>query len=151
MKLKRIVVLGFAFLMSVSLLVGCSSGPSKEAISLYNEQIEIYNQKIDYLQVCLKDDEPTTIITMSYPTNFFHLTVEEQDVWENAEFGKDKMKQLETGKELEKDADRLHNAAPISTLTVTEADIDNLDKVFEELKEKYKDYDFEKAKLALYE
>lgn len=78
----------------------------------------------------------------AYPTSFFHLTVEEEEVYEKADFGEEMTKNLKKGEEIEKDADKLYDAFPNNSFNIAESDIDNLNGVFKELKEKYQGYDY---------
>lgn len=142
MKIKRIFAL-CSMIMAFTILTGCSGNTvSAEAKKLYNEQIEIYKKKADFLDKCLSKDEPTTGMSFAYPTSFFHLNAEEKEVYEKADFGEEMTKNLKKGEEIEKDADKLYDAFPNNSFNVTESDIDNLNGVFKELKEKYQGYDY---------
>lgn len=151
MKAWKVLGLCFTVVFGSMTMVGCSSGPSKEEKKLFNEQAEVYNKKIDYLESCLKEENPTTQISLSYPTSFFHLTTEEEETWNGADFGDENKKKLKEGKDIEKDADALSDAAPMNSFSVTEEEMEKVNSVFDELKDKYQDFDFKKAKITLYE
>lgn len=152
MKLKKVIALSCLFVLGVAFLSGCGAGVSQEAKDLYNEQAEILNKKIEYLELCLAEDEPTGMVSLGYPTAFFHLTEEEAEVWENTDYGEEKTKALEAAQEVEKDADSLNDAYPSGILfSVTEEDMDNFYETFDALKEKYADFDYESVKVELYE
>ena len=145
MKIKKGLTYCLVLLLACTVLSGCAGNSvSKEAKKLYNEQVAEYEKRAEYLKACLSKDAPTTGILLSYPTSFFHLTVEEKEVYDEADFGEEMKKNLEKGEEISKDAKRLYDAQPSRDIygNVTQEQYDSLVKTFNELKEKYKDYDY---------
>lgn len=143
MGIKKILCLGFMLLMMSGIVTGCSgSKVSDDAKKLYNEQAEVYKKKAGFLEKCFSKDKPTPGMSLAYPTSFFHLTEDEKEIYENVDFGEEMIKNMEKGKAIERDADKLKDAFPKNNFNVTESELDNLNNVFKEMKEKYQGFDY---------
>ncbi len=136
--MKKIIITSL-LIFTLALTTGCSSNSvSAEGKKLYNEQMEIYQKYSNFLKNTLALDEPG--LSGFPPTAFFHLTDDEEKVWDESEFDKEMQGYLDKGAEIQKDADSLYNTFPNSYTDKGDADI--FIETFNELKQKYKDFDF---------